>query len=121
MTPAGWDTGDQIRFHKLAASIINGHLDPTNEVLDAPALALLQRFCADPSTTNRDAILANRGWVDEPGQAPGTKAAGPGQGSLVGLCVARHGTDDAVFDARDIQMLQRWFERSMPSGEHAVR
>ena len=119
MAPEGWHTGEQIRDHKLASSIINGHHTPDDEVLDASSLELLQRFCADPSTSNRDAILSDHGWIDDAGQRPGTKAAD--SGDLVGYCIARHDTDNPAFDERDLKILQEWFRKGMPAGENVHR
>ena len=31
------------------------------------------------------------------------------KGSLVGLCVARHGTEDYVFTENDLVMLKEWY------------
>ena len=120
MAPEGWHTGEQIRTHQLAASIINCHgAGDALEVLDAPSLDLLQRFCAAPSTATRDAILAERGWADGPGDRPGARAAGCGD--LAGFCIARYGTPEPAFDDRDIEMLRAWFESGRPVGERVRR
>ncbi len=120
MAPEGWHTGEQIRDHKLVASIINGHHDKYDEVMGPPELELLQRFSADPSMSTRDAILSEHDWVDDPDQRPGTKAAEK-SGSLAGCCIARHGTDIQAFDERDLEMLREWFGRGMPEGERVHR
>ena len=119
MAPEGWHTGEQIRDHKLATSIINGHQAGEDEVLDSSALDLLHRFCADPSTSTRDAIVAEHGWTDAPGDKPGTKAAD--DGNLAGHCIARYGTEYPAFDDKDIEMLKKWFGQGMPVGEHLYR
>jgi hypothetical protein len=31
------------------------------------------------------------------------------KGSLVGVCVARHGTEDYVFKESDFEMLREWY------------
>lgn len=118
MAPPNWNTGEQIREHKLAASIINGH-GTSNDVLDDSELALLQRFCTDPSVATRDRMIADNDWFDGDGRRRGDKAAG--KGSLAGFCISRYGTDDPAFDERDLEMLKGWFERGMPVGEGVAR
>jgi 3-deoxy-D-arabino-heptulosonate 7-phosphate (DAHP) synthase len=43
------------------------------------------------------------------------------KGDLAGYVIMRHGTDDPVFDARDLEMLKDWFEKGMPSGGQVMR
>ena len=38
----------------------------------------------------------------------GTKASQ--NGSLVGVCIARHGTEHYVFREQDMEMLKEWFD-----------
>ena len=118
MAPAGWNTGDQIRSHKLAASIINGH-GTEDDVFDDNCLAQLQRFCVDPTIATRDKLSQEYDWEDGTEQAPGQKAAD--KGDLVGVLVARHGTENPAFDERDLEMLKSWFEEGMPKGQKVVR
>lgn len=118
MAPQGWNTGDQIRQHNLAASIINGH-GTENDVFDDRNLANLQRFCLQPTTATRDEMMAEHDWVDGPGERPGDKAAS--KGDLVGYLVARHGTSDPALDERDLDMLKEWFEKGKPTGQRVVR
>jgi hypothetical protein len=37
----------------------------------------------------------------------GTKASS--KGNLVGVCVARHGTEEYVFKESDLEMLREWY------------
>lgn len=119
MAPQGWNTGEQIREHKLAASIINGHGTENDAVFDDSMLDVLGRFCSDPTIENRDLMVAENDWADEKGQKPGDKAAS--KGNLVGVLVARHGTENPAFDERDLDMLKAWFESGTPVGEKIVR
>ncbi|USW52786.1 hypothetical protein Slin15195_G061050 [Septoria linicola] len=65
MASEEWNTGEQIRSHKLAASIINGHdADGKNFVFDDYNLDLLRRFVADPEFS-REEILKENDWVDD--------------------------------------------------------
>ena len=48
-----------------------------------------------------------------------TRAAN--EGSLTGLLVARYETDDPAFDEKDWDLLQDWFAKGMPEGEHVTR
>ena len=119
MAPANWNTGEQIRDHKLVTSIINGHGTPDDAVFDNPSLELLQRFCANPTVETRDQIVNKNGWHDAPGDQPGEKAGK--SGDLSGFLIARHGTHDPALDDRDIEMLKKWFEEGMPTGQKVVR
>ena len=94
-----------IDTHTLARNVIERHNTP-NDVFDDENLALLKRFCDDPS--KKDEILRGKDMIDEPGTAPGTKANFV-HGSLVGYCIARHGTDDPVLSDGEIVMLRDWF------------
>ncbi|EXJ74597.1 uncharacterized protein A1O5_02893 [Cladophialophora psammophila CBS 110553] len=111
-------TGEQIRSHRLACSIINFHETP-DAVLDQSELDLLKRFTDEPSIENRDKILKEKGWVDEPGQRGGSKAAG--SGSLAGHLVSQYGSGEPALDDRDWELLTEWFAKGMPTGEHVQR
>lgn len=111
---SGWDTGDSIRNHYLSTSIINGHsAEEGNYVFDNDNLQLLKRFCVLPTVSNRDAILAERGYSDPLDAA--------NAGSLTCFVIGRHGTDDPAFDNRDLELLQDWFDKGMPVGQHVTR
>lgn len=97
-----------ISSHTLAASIISGQ-GTSHDFLDAEELAMLRRFCFDPST--QDAILVDQDIKDEVGQTPGTKALQQRR-SLAGLIIARHGTSEPALTQDEIQELRKWFERS---------
>ncbi|KAK4941711.1 hypothetical protein LTR10_018450 [Elasticomyces elasticus] len=118
-TQGTWDTGEQIREHKLACSVINLH-GTEDAVFDDNNFNLLKQFTNNMSNENRDAILRENGWVDEPGSRPGMKAATQSQ-SLSGLLIARYGTDEPALDDRDWELLKGWFDRGMPTGEHVRR
>ena len=102
----GPSAATMIKFHSLAAETMSRHNDSC-PIFDASALALLRRFCIDPS--NKDAILRDRDMVDEPGDAPGTRANAK-WGSLAGYAIARHGTENPVLEEREIEALRKWFE-----------
>ncbi|OAP57158.1 hypothetical protein AYL99_07896 [Fonsecaea erecta] len=112
------DTGEQIRSHKLACSIINFHCTD-DAVLDESELDLLKRFTDDPSTTNRDKILEDKGWVDQPDQRHGHKAVE--SRSLAGYLIAQYGREEPALDHRDWELLTEWFGKGMPAGEHVQR
>lgn len=113
------NTGEQIRDHKLATSIINLH-GTQDCVFDDESLALLERFVVGRSPEKRDEILHEEDWVDEMGTRDGTKAVNR-SGSLVGLLIARYGTNDPALDDRDWELLNDWMVRGMPSGQHVSR
>jgi hypothetical protein len=115
-----WNTGDQIRSHQLAPSIINRHnSDGTNYVFDAPSLAILKRFSMDPTSSTREQIMRDEEWTEDAGQDKGAGVAA--KGSLVGYVIAKHGTDEPVFDERDLELLKKWYEDGMPAGEAVAR
>jgi hypothetical protein len=115
-----WNTAHQIHSHQLAPSIINRHnSDGTNYVFDAPSLALLKRFSMDPTLSTREAIMRDEDWTEDAGQDKGAGVAA--KGSLVGYVIVKHGTDEQVFDERDLELLKGWFEGGMPAGEAVVR
>jgi len=120
MASAEWNTGEQIRDHQLAASIINRHHeDGTNYVFDAENLETLRRFCLDPTTATRKQIMQDEGWVEADEHDKGAGAAA--KGSLVGYAIVKHGTDEPVFDARDLELLKQWYVDGMPSGANVTR
>jgi hypothetical protein len=43
-------------------------------------------------------------------------AGATGRGSLVGYVVAKYGTEEVVFNGRDLEMLKEWFEGEMSAG-----
>lgn len=108
MALANWSTSEQIRTHKLASSIINGHGDAEYEILDGNELVLLQRFVTDP--TSCDAIMKETGWDD-----------GSKKHSLVGFLARLHATEIPPFDDRDMEMLKEWVDCGMPKGQSVVR
>jgi len=116
-TPDGWDTKQQIRDHQLATSIINGHKDGVNDVFDPESLEVLQQFCASDPTSTREQIAKDKGWV----VSTDGNIAETVKGDLAGYAIMKHGTDDPVFDGRDLEMLKEWFEKGMPSGGQVVR
>jgi len=116
-TPDGWNTNQQIRDHQLATSIINGHKDGVNDVFDPESLVLLQQFCVSEPTSAREQIAKERGWAIGPDE----NIAEAVKGNLAGYVIMKHGTNDPVFDGRDLEMLKEWFENGMPSGEQVVR
>ncbi|KAI1622984.1 hypothetical protein EDD37DRAFT_651173 [Exophiala viscosa] len=118
-TQGTWDTGEQIREHKLACSAINLH-GTEDAVFDDTQFNLLKQFTDNISSENRDAILQENGWTDEPDSRPGMKAAANG-GSLSGLLIARYGTEDPALDDRDWGLLKDWLERGKPTGQHVQR
>jgi hypothetical protein len=113
------DTGEQIRDHKLACSIINFH-GTEDAVFDDTSLHLLKRFTDDLSLENRDGILGEHGWIDESSSRPGEQAVRKSR-SLSGLLIARYGTDEPGLDDRDWELLNEWFGKGMPVGEHVER
>jgi len=117
--PEGWNTGEQIRDHQLATSIINSHRNGLNDVFDPESLEILQRFCVSDPLTARDQIAKENGWAVGPDHDQGIAEAV--RGNLVGYVILRHGTNDPVFDERDLEMLKKWFEEGMPSGGQVVR
>ena len=113
------DTGEQIRNHKLACSVINFH-NTADAVFDNDSLERLQAFTVDRSIANRDHYLAARNQTDPADAArPGEKAADAGD--LVGLLIARYETTDPAFDEKDWELLERWFGKGMPEGESVSR
>jgi hypothetical protein len=112
-------TGEQIRDHKLACSIINLH-GTEDCVFDERSLDLLDRFTRNRSIPMRDQLMQEKDWIDEL-DAPrvGEKAAQ--QGDLVGYLIVRYKTDDEALDDRDWELLDDWFRKGMPVGEHVQR
>jgi len=109
-----WSVGSAIKSHTMAADIINRDkadssiTDINHErILDPSKLAVLQRFCADPSTKNE--ILREQEMIDNPGDGVGSKAVS--KGDLVGFMIARHDTENPALEDREIKMLREWFER----------
>jgi hypothetical protein len=120
MASAEWNTGEKIRDHELATSIINRHgEDGTNFVFDAENLETLRRFCLDPTLSNRKQIMQEEGWVEADEDDKGAGAAA--KGSLVGYAIVKHGTDEPVFDERDLELLKQWYVDGMPAGENVTR
>ena len=113
------DTGEQIRNHKLACSVINFHGTP-DEVFDDNCLEELKEFTQDRSIASRDKWLTERDMVDSP-NAPRIGEGASSRGSLTGLMIARYGTSDPALDERDWEMLEEWFEKGMPVGENVSR
>ena len=111
---SNWDTGDAIRNHYLSTSIVNGHSTVEgNYVFDDANLQLLKKFCESPTVSNRDAIMAQRGFV--------TAQDAADAGGLTYYVIGRHGTEDPAFDDRDIELLQEWFHQGMPAEQHVQR
>ncbi|KAK0301947.1 hypothetical protein LTR73_009029 [Friedmanniomyces endolithicus] len=106
MPLAEWNTGEQIRDHKLASSIINGHTNGTNDVFDSVSLETLRRFCVDGTASAREHTIREKGWFDESGQDAGAAAKG---------------TKDPAWDGRDFEMLREWFVKGMPAGQKVER
>ena len=97
-----------LRTHTLATTIISHHNTPS-PILDAKELSLLRAFCANPSTLNKQALLTAHDMLDGPGQRPGEKAATV-KGSLVGMLIARWGTEEPALGEGEWKMLKDWFE-----------
>jgi len=105
-------TSAMIDTKTLAQNIIKRH-NTSSEVLDARELSMLRRFCLDPSS--RETILRDEGMLDAPGMPPGTVAV-RNRGSLVGHCIARHGTDDPALSDEEVDALRDWFNtKELPS------
>ena len=120
MASAEWNTAEKIRNHQLATSIINRHhADGTNYVFDAENLDTLRRFCLDPTPSTREKIMQEEGWVEADEHDEGAGAAA--KGSLVGYAIVKHGTDEPVFDERDMELLRQWFVDGMPAGGNVRR
>ncbi|KAF1985129.1 hypothetical protein K402DRAFT_118555 [Aulographum hederae CBS 113979] len=103
----GPSTGHMLRTHTLAAETIARAYDSW-PIFDAQNLDYLERWVRDPSSENRQLLLEEKGIVDEAGAKPGSAALE--QGNLVGLCIARHGSDDEALTGEEIQTLRTWFE-----------
>ncbi len=112
-------TGEQIRDHKLACSVINFHSTP-DEVFDDHCLEELKEFTQDRSVASRNQWLIERDMVDSP-DARRTGEGAASKGSLTGLMIARYGTSDPALDERDWELLEEWFEKGMPVGENVSR
>jgi hypothetical protein len=120
MSSPEWNTGEQIRDHQLATSIINRrNPNGTNYVFDDANLATLRRFCLDPTPLARKQIMQEEGWVEADEDDKGAGAAA--KGSLVGYAIVKHGTDEPVFDERDLELLKQWYMDGMPDGSNATR
>jgi len=120
MTSTEWDTKEQIRTHQLATSIINRHgEDGSNYVFDAPSLETLRRFSLDPTSATRKQIMQEEGWIESEEHDQGAGAAA--KGSLVGYAIVKHGSDDPVFDERDLELLRQWYVDGMLAGESVSR
>jgi hypothetical protein len=96
-------TSLMVSSHTLATEIVTRD---KNEVFEDKYLDALEAFVTDPS--RKDAMLSEMDMVDDADARPGSKANS--KGSLVGLCIARHGTNEYVFRERDIEMLREWFK-----------
>ncbi len=106
------NTGEQIRDHKLACSIINLH-GTEDEVFDDSCLEELQLFTFNRSNQFRDQMMIEKGWAD--------KGSATYQGSLVGYLVARYGTNDEALDNKDWELLDEWFRKGKPVGQNVRR
>ncbi|MCJ1422774.1 hypothetical protein MMC29_000654 [Sticta canariensis] len=79
------------------------------DFLDAKELSLLRAFCANPSAPSREALLTEHDMLDGPGQRPGEKAATQ-KGSLVGMLIARWGTEEPALGKGEWEKLTDWFK-----------
>lgn len=113
------NTGEQIREHKLACSIINLH-GTEDAVFDNESLDFLKTFTQTRSLAARDAVLREHAWLDHTGSAV-NKQAVLDDGSLSGLLIAKYGTEEPALDERDWELLDEWFAKGMPMGEHVER
>ena len=97
-----------LQTHTLASKIISYHKTPS-PILDASELSLLRAFCANPSTVNRKALLTEHDMLDAPGDRPGASAATQ-KGSLVGMLIARWGTEEPALVEGEWEKLKDWFK-----------
>ena len=65
-------------------------------------------------------MMIDEEWVDGPDATKRYEKV-LAKGSLTGLLIGRYGTDDEALDERDWEMLQDWFEKGRPIGEHVER
>ncbi|KAK0929680.1 hypothetical protein LTR29_016952 [Friedmanniomyces endolithicus] len=117
MPLAEWNTGEQIRDHKLATSIINGHTNGTNDVFDSVSLETLRRFCVDGTASALEHTIREKGWFDQSCQDAGAAA----KDDLVRYLGVKQGTKDPALDGRDLEMLREWFMKGMPAGQKVER
>lgn len=106
------NTGEQIREHKLATSIINLH-GTEDCVFDDNELDLLKRFVVGRSDARREAVLRAEEWHDGPSSNKDR--------SLAGYLISGYGTDNPALDERDWELLEQWIVKGMPTGEHVRR
>ncbi|KAK6365676.1 hypothetical protein, variant [Exophiala oligosperma] len=118
-TQGTWNTGEQIREHKLACSIINLH-GTEDAVFDDENLDFLKGFTQNRSLAERNNVLREHGWHDDTGSGA-NKQAILNDGSLSGLLIAKYGTEEPALDERDWELLDEWFAKGMPTGEHVER
>lgn len=63
--------------------------------------------------------MQEEGWAEPWEHKEGVGSAA--KGSLVGYLIVKHGTDEPVFDERDLDMLKQWYVNGMPSGGNVTR
>lgn len=97
-----------LQTHTVTAEIISHHNTPS-PILDDNELNLLRAFCANPSTPNKEGLLIEHDMVDGPGQRPGEKAATQKR-SLVGMLIARWGTEEPALGEEAWKRLSDWFK-----------
>ena len=65
-------------------------------------------------------MMEERDWIDKQDAASIGDTASK-KGSLTGLLITRYGTESPALDDRDWELLDEWFRKGMPTGEHVSR
>ena len=65
-------------------------------------------------------MMEEKGWVD-PADAARVGESAASKGSLTGFLIVRYGTDEEALDERDWELLDEWFQKGRPVGEHVQR
>lgn len=113
--PATSETGNPptkeiLATHTLAARTITQFGTPEC-IFDASSLDYLRRWVCNDTAENRKALLEEKGYVDEPGTEPGSKAVEKA-GDLAGYVLARYGIegDSGTLTKDEVELLKKWFE-----------
>ena len=104
-TYTGPSVREMLDNHSTASEIIARANEP-QPVLDDNNLAILRRFCMDPSS--KDDILKELDIEDQPGDKAGAKAQA--KGGLAGFIVAKSAAGEDLLGKDEMEVLRKWFQ-----------
>ncbi|KAM0802743.1 hypothetical protein BDR22DRAFT_842133 [Usnea florida] len=104
-TYTGPSVREMLANHTTASEIIARAHDP-HPIFDDKDLAILRRFCKDPSC--KGDILKELDIVDQPGDKVGEKAQR--RGTLAGFIVAKSAAGEDLLGEDEMEALRKWFQ-----------